>query len=67
LDEDLLRRDSIWFTEKKEDASTELFSALDVGLHKNISIYNAYKTGKIGAKPNLGDIYLSGGDCGEKK
>ena len=37
-----------WFTEKeKETASTELFSADDFNLHKNASIFNAYKLGKL--------------------
>ena len=44
LTEDFMRRDMAWFTEKeKETASTELFSADDFNLHKNASIFNAYK------------------------
>lgn len=58
LAEDFLRRDVIWFTEKKEDGSTELFAYTDIKLHKNISPFNAYKIGKIGAKPELGEIYI---------
>ncbi|MCB0654132.1 MAG: ATP-binding protein [Saprospiraceae bacterium] len=57
LAEDFLRRDVIWFTEKQDDGSTVLFSYPEVRLHKNISPYNAYKIGKIGAKPELGSIY----------
>lgn len=58
LAEDFLRRDVIWFTEKQENGSTELFSYTDVKLHKNISPFNAYRIGKLGAKPELGEIYM---------
>ncbi len=58
LAEDFLRRDVIWFTEKQGDGSTELFAYTDVKLHKNISPFNAYKIGKLGAKPELGEIYM---------
>lgn len=59
LDEDFIRRDMIWFTEKSnKTGGTELFSALDFGLHKNISLYKAYKTGKLGAKPEIGSPFI---------
>lgn len=58
LMEEFIRRDVIWFCEKNKAGATELYSAIDVKLHKNISLFNAYKIGKLGAKPNLGDIYL---------
>jgi AAA15 family ATPase/GTPase len=59
LDEDFIRRDMVWFTDKsKETGGTELYSAADFGLHKNISLYNAYKVGKLGAKPELGSIFI---------
>jgi len=59
LDEDFIRRDMVWFTDKsKETGGTELYSAADFGLHKNVSLYKAYKVGKLGAKPELGSIFL---------
>jgi hypothetical protein len=58
LDSDYIRRDVVWFCEKNENGATELYSAYDFGLHKNISLFNAYKTGKLGAKPHLGSIFL---------
>lgn len=59
LDEDFIRRDMIWFTDKsRETGGSELYSASDFGLHKNISLYKAYKVGKLGAKPELGSIFL---------
>jgi len=59
LDEDFIRRDMVWFTAKsKETGGTELYSAADFGLHKNLSLYKAYKVGKLGAKPELGSIFI---------
>lgn len=60
LTEDFVRRDMAWFTEKdKDSASTELFSADDFNLHKNASIFNAYKLGKLGARPQVGSPFLT--------
>lgn len=59
LDEDFIRRDMVWFTEKsKETCATELYSALDFGLHTNVSLYKAYKVGKLGAKPEIGSPFI---------
>lgn len=58
LNEDLLRRDTIWFTEKNQQGFTDLYSLLDFRLHKNINPFNAYRTGKLGAKPLTGDPLL---------
>ena len=59
LDEDFIRRDMVWFTDKsKETGGSELYSAADFGLHKNLSLYKAYKVGKLGAKPELGSIFI---------
>ena len=55
LEKDILRKDAIWFCEKKENSSTDLFSLSDFGseIRDNSSIYNYYKCGKIGAVPNI--------------
>lgn len=54
LDSDLLRRDQIWFTEKKEDKSTDFYSLYDFGgVRKSISIEKGYLQGKYGAIPVL--------------
>lgn len=59
LDEDFVRRDMVWFAEKSRSTSmTELFSAADFGLHKNVSLFNFYKIGKLGAKPELGSTLI---------
>ncbi|HHB93929.1 MAG TPA: ATP-binding protein [Campylobacterales bacterium] len=61
LEKDILRFDTIYFTEKKEDGSTELFSLSDFDsniIRKESSIYNIYKNGKLGANPNLKNYFL---------
>ncbi len=60
--QDFVRRDALWFSEKKDNGSVDLYSAADFNsdlLRKGASIINAYKTGKLGAKPNLGSPYLA--------
>lgn len=62
--EDLVRKDALWFCQKNEDGSTQLYSASDIDsslLRKGASIINAYKAGRLGAKPNLGSPYLTEG------
>lgn len=60
LDEEYMRRDIVWLTEKNpESASTCYMRVSDMGLHKNLSLFNAYRIGKLGAKPSLGSPYLS--------
>ena len=58
---DIFRNDAIWFTDKNENGSTELYSLADFdsSIVRNTSnIYNAYKSGKLKATPNLGDNYI---------
>ncbi|MCB2361960.1 AAA family ATPase [Clostridium estertheticum] len=57
LDQDLFRRDQIWFTEKKEDNSTDLYSLDDFTVRKDAAIEKGYLQGKYGAIPNMK------GDC----
>ena len=58
LNEDFVRRDTIWFADKNEQAETELVRLSSLGLHKNISPYNAYRQGKLVKLPFTGAIYL---------
>jgi AAA15 family ATPase/GTPase len=61
MEKEILRNDAIWFTDKKPDGSTDLYSLADFDssvVRNTTSIYNAYKSGKLGAKPNLVDYYL---------
>mgnify|MGYP000454632830 FL=1 len=53
-EEDLLRKDNIWFTEKNTDGSSVLYPLTDFkGLNRISSLQKAYKFGKFGAVPNL--------------
>lgn len=58
LDTDDLRKDVVWFTEKRDDGSTELFSLDDFNIRNGVSFLNAYNAGKFGAKPMLGSIFI---------
>jgi AAA15 family ATPase/GTPase len=58
---DVFRNDAIWFTDKNEKCSTELFSLADFDssiVRNTTNIYNAYKSGKLKAIPNLGDNFI---------
>lgn len=58
---DFIRRDALWFSEKGDSGSVSLYSAADFDssvLRKDASLINAYKAGRLGAKPNLGSPYL---------
>ena len=53
-EDDLLRKDTIWFTEKNTDGSSALYPLTDFkGLNRISSLRKAYKFGKFGAVPNL--------------
>lgn len=59
LDTEDLRKDVVWFTEKRNDGSTELYSLDDFNIRNGVSFLNAYNAGKFGAKPTLGSIFIS--------
>ena len=53
-------RGIIWFVEKnRETASSEYSRGDSFGLHKNLSLYNSYRIGRLGAKPELGSIFIN--------
>lgn len=53
-EDDLLRNDNIWFTEKNSDGATVLYPLTDFkGLNRISSLQKAYKFGKFGAIPNI--------------
>ena len=58
LDEDYIRRDVIWFTDKNDSAETQLIRLSTLGLHKTLSVYNAYKQEKLVDLPFLDSIYM---------
>lgn len=49
----LMRRDQIWFTQKREDGSTELYSLSDFRPRNDLAIDKAYLDGRFGAVPIL--------------
>lgn len=52
-------RGVVWFVEKnKETASSEYSRGDSYGSHKNLSLYNSYRIGRLGAKPELGSIFV---------
>ncbi|MCZ2102142.1 MAG: ATP-binding protein [Chitinophagales bacterium] len=58
---DIFRNDAIWFTDKQESCSTELYSLADFDssvVRNTTNILNAYKSGKLSATPNLGDTFI---------
>ena len=67
LEAEFIRRDVVYLTEKNRDtAESEYKRVSDMGLHKNLSLYHAYKQGKLGAIPSLGSPYIvrkTGNNC----
>lgn len=65
LSQDLINenRGVVWFVEKNHNTASSEYSRGDsYGLHKNLSLYNSYRIGRLGAKPELGSIFI---DLGE--
>jgi uncharacterized protein len=58
-EQDNLRKDIIWFTQKSKEGETELYSMADFNHRKELSFINAYKAGKFGAKPKPGSIFMN--------
>ncbi len=59
LNDEFIRRDTIWFTDKDEQGETQIARLSSLGLHKNLSPYNAYKQGKLVKLPFLGSLYFN--------
>ena len=62
LSQDMINenRGVVWLVEKnKETASSEYARGDSFGLHKNLSLYNSYRIGRLGAKPELGSIFIN--------
>ena len=61
LSQDLINenRGVVWFVEKNHNTASSEYSRGDsFGLHKNLSLYNSYRIGRLGAKPELGSIFI---------
>ncbi len=62
LTQDLINenRGVVWFVEKNRSTASSEYSRGDsFGLHKNLSLYNSYRIGRLGAKPELGSIFIN--------
>ncbi len=55
LDQELLRRDEIWFAEKDKGGATHLYSLMDFKVRNDLEIRKHYLQGRFGAVPFLGD------------
>ena len=58
---DIFRNDAIWITDKSDDCATLLYSLADFDtsvIRDTSNIYNAFKIGKLGGVPNLGDYFI---------
>lgn len=52
--DDLIRKDSVWFTEKDDSGNTDLYSLVEYkGLNRIRSLQKAYRNGVFGALPNI--------------
>ncbi len=56
LDHELLRRDEIWFSEKKKSGASTLYSLSDFNPRKDLKLDRHYLEGRFGAVPFLGDL-----------
>lgn len=60
LDEEFIRRDIVYLAEKDPNTASTVYTRVsELGLHKNLSLFNAYRIGKLGSKPELGSPYLN--------
>ena len=60
-DKNLFRDDSVWIAQKDEHGATEVYSIADFDqdeLQKIDSRYGAYRSGRLGGIPHLGDTYV---------
>ena len=56
LDQDILRRDEIWFAEKDSFGSTDLYSLSKFREHHTMDIRKGYLTGRYGGIPFTGNL-----------
>ncbi len=56
LDQEDLRQDEIWFTEKDLNGGTDIYSLSDFKIHNTIDIRKGYLAGRYGSVPFLGNL-----------
>jgi len=52
----LLRRDQVWFTQKRKDGSTDLYPLTDFKPRNDLVIHRAYLDGRFGAVPVIREL-----------
>jgi len=57
-EKEIIRRDCVWITDRKEDGSTELTRVSAYPVRKEHALDSLFKKGLIGGKPNLGPIEI---------
>lgn len=57
LDQEIFRQDEIWFAEKDDSGSTDLYSLSSFKEHKTIDIQKGYLNGRYGSIPFLGNLH----------
>ncbi len=60
LDKRYLRRDQVWFVDKNESGSSELYSLADFKLRNDTNYTKGYLSGMFGAIPKLKEFVLGG-------
>jgi len=55
LDQDLLRRDEVWFVEKDNKQQTQLYSLADLNVRNDMRLEKGYLQGRFGGIPFIGD------------
>lgn len=56
LDQNIFRKDEVWFVEKNKKGSTDLYSLNEFKPHKSIDIQKGYLNGRYGSIPFLGNL-----------
>ena len=55
LDQELLRRDEIWFVQKDKKQQTQLYSLADMNVRNDVRLEKGYLQGRFGGIPFIGD------------
>jgi len=56
LDQELLRRDELWFAEKDAQQQTHLYSLSELKIRNDLRIQKSYLQGRFGAIPFVGGL-----------
>jgi uncharacterized protein len=58
LDDNIFRRDQVWFIEKDQNSSSRLYSLLDFSPRKDEALEKGYLKGRYGALPFVGPLNI---------